>query len=51
MDRVVGWGVAEDDVMTLDQMVERFSIDSLTPSPGRDSLPKAGHFNEHTSAS
>jgi glutamyl/glutaminyl-tRNA synthetase len=25
---LMGWGVAEDDVMTLDQMVERFSIDS-----------------------
>ncbi|MCK6540821.1 MAG: glutamate--tRNA ligase, partial [Anaerolineales bacterium] len=30
---LMGWGVAEDDVMTLDQMVERFSIDHLTPSP------------------
>ena len=26
---LMGWGVAEDDVMTLAQMVERFSIDSL----------------------
>jgi len=30
---LMGWGVAEDDVMSLDEMVERFSIDSLTPSP------------------
>ena len=41
----MGWGVAEDDVMSLDQMVERFSIDSLTPSPAAINFQKLDHFN------
>jgi glutamyl-tRNA synthetase len=42
---LMGWGVAEDDVMTLDQMVERFSIESLTPSPAAINFQKLDHFN------
>jgi glutamyl-tRNA synthetase len=42
---LMGWGVPEDDVMTLDQMVERFSIDSLTPSPAAINFQKLDHFN------
>jgi glutamyl-tRNA synthetase len=42
---LMGWGVAEDDVMTLEQMVERFSIDSLTPSPAAVNFQKLDHFN------
>jgi len=42
---LMGWGVAEDDVMTLDQMVERFNIDSLTPSPAAVNFQKLDHFN------
>ncbi len=42
---LMGWGVAEDDVMTLDQMIERFSIDSLTPSPAAINFQKLDHFN------
>jgi glutamyl-tRNA synthetase len=42
---LMGWGVAEDDVMTLDQMVERFSIDNLTPSPAAVNYQKLDHFN------
>ena len=42
---LMGWGVSEDDVMTLDQMVERFSIDSLTPSPAAINFQKLDHFN------
>ncbi len=42
---LMGWGVAEDDVLTLDQMVERFSIDSLTPSPAAINFQKLDHFN------
>jgi len=42
---LMGWGVAEDDVMSLDQMVERFSIDSLTPSPAAVNFQKLDHFN------
>jgi glutamyl-tRNA synthetase len=42
---LMGWGVAEDDVMSLDKMVERFSIDSLTPSPAAVNFQKLDHFN------
>ncbi|HLO15248.1 MAG TPA: glutamate--tRNA ligase [Anaerolineales bacterium] len=42
---LMGWGVAEDEVMTLNQMVERFSIDSLTPSPAAINFQKLDHFN------
>jgi glutamyl-tRNA synthetase len=42
---LMGWGVAEDDVMTVDQMVERFTIDSLTPSPAAINFQKLDHFN------
>jgi glutamyl-tRNA synthetase len=42
---LMGWGVAENDVMTLDQMVERFSIDNLTPSPAAINFQKLDHFN------
>ena len=42
---LMGWGVAEDDVMSLDQMRERFSIDNLTPSPAAINFQKLDHFN------
>jgi len=42
---LMGWGVPEDDVMTLDQMMERFSIDNLTPSPAATNFQKLDHFN------
>ena len=42
---LMGWGVAEDDVMNLNQMVERFSIDHLTPSPAAINFQKLDHFN------
>ncbi len=42
---LMGWGVAEDDVMTLDQMIERFNIDHLTPSPAAINFQKLDHFN------
>ncbi len=42
---LMGWGVAEDDVMTMNQMVDRFSIDSLTPSPAAINFQKLDHFN------
>jgi glutamyl-tRNA synthetase len=42
---LMGWGVAEDDVMTVEQMVERFTIDSLTPSPAAINFQKLDHFN------
>lgn len=42
---LMGWGVPEDDVMTLDEMIERFNIDSLTPSPAAINFQKLDHFN------
>ena len=42
---LMGWGVAEDDVMTVDQMVDRFTIDSLTPSPAAINFQRLDHFN------
>jgi glutamyl-tRNA synthetase len=42
---LMGWGVAEDDVMTLEEMVRRFSIDNLTPSPAAINFQKLDHFN------
>ena len=41
----MGWGVAEDDVMTLENMIKRFSIDHLTPSPAAVNFQKLDHFN------
>ncbi|MCA1899340.1 MAG: glutamate--tRNA ligase [Chloroflexi bacterium] len=42
---LMGWGVAEDDVMTLDQMIDRFSVDGLTASPAAINFQKLDHFN------
>jgi glutamyl-tRNA synthetase len=42
---LMGWGVPEDDVMTLDEMIRRFSIDNLTPSPAAINFQKLDHFN------
>jgi len=41
----MGWGVAEDDVLSLDQMLKRFSIDTLTPSPAAINFQRLDHFN------
>jgi glutamyl-tRNA synthetase len=42
---LMGWGVAEEDVMTLEEMIRRFSIDHLTPSPAAINFQKLDHFN------
>jgi glutamyl-tRNA synthetase len=42
---LMGWGVADDDVMTLDQMVERFDLEHLNPSPAAINFAKLDHFN------
>lgn len=42
---LMGWGVPEDDVMTLDQMVARFELDHLTASPAAINFAKLDHFN------
>ena len=42
---LMGWGVADDDVMNLEQMVQRFDINSLTASPAAINFAKLDHFN------
>jgi glutamyl-tRNA synthetase len=42
---LMGWGVAEDDVMTLDQMIDRFDLSHLNPSPAAINFAKLDHFN------
>ncbi len=42
---LMGWGVAEDDVMSLDEMIERFDVEKLTPSPAAINFNKLDHFN------
>ncbi len=42
---LMGWGVAEDDVMSLDQMVQRFDPTNLNPSPAAINFAKLDHFN------
>ncbi|MFH1523677.1 MAG: glutamate--tRNA ligase [Chloroflexota bacterium] len=42
---LMGWGVSEDDVMTLDEMIARFDINNLTPSPAAINFSKLDHFN------
>ncbi len=42
---LMGWGVSEDDVLTLDQMIARFEVDKLTPSPAAVDFTRLDHFN------
>jgi glutamyl-tRNA synthetase len=42
---LMGWGVSEDDVMTLESMIARFDINSLTPAPPAINFAKLDHFN------
>ena len=42
---LMGWGVPEDDVMSLDQMIERFDLRNLTPSPAAINFAKLDYFN------
>jgi glutamyl-tRNA synthetase len=42
---LMGWGVSEDEVMKLDQMIERFDVNSMTPSPAAINFSKLDHFN------
>ncbi|MCS6995154.1 MAG: glutamate--tRNA ligase [Anaerolineales bacterium] len=42
---LMGWGVAEDDVMTLEEMVQRFDIRNLNPAPAAINFSKLDHFN------
>jgi glutamyl-tRNA synthetase len=42
---LMGWGVSEGDVLTLDDMISRFDIHTLTPSPAAINFAKLDHFN------
>lgn len=42
---LMGWGVPEHDVLTLDEMISRFDIHNLTPSPAAINFAKLDHFN------
>jgi glutamyl-tRNA synthetase len=42
---LMGWGVPEDDIMSLGQMVDRFNIDNLTASPAAVNFQRLDHFN------
>ncbi len=42
---LMGWGVAEDDVMSLDEMAQRFDLAHLNPSPAAINFTKLDHFN------
>ena len=42
---LMGWGVPEDDVMSLDEMIARFDVNNLTPSPAAVNFAKLDHFN------
>jgi glutamyl-tRNA synthetase len=42
---LMGWGVAEDDVLTVEDMVQRFDLTRLTASPAAINFTKLDHFN------
>lgn len=42
---LMGWGVAQDDLMSLEEMVSRFDVDRLTPSPAAINFAKLDHYN------
>ena len=42
---LMGWGVSEKDVMSLDEMIARFDVNNLTPSPAAINFAKLDHFN------
>jgi len=42
---LMGWGVAEGDVLTLRDMIEKFDLEHLNPSPAAINFSKLDHFN------
>ncbi|MGZ6346538.1 MAG: glutamate--tRNA ligase [Anaerolineales bacterium] len=42
---LMGWGVPEGDVLSMDDMIARFEIQNLTPSPAAINFAKLDHFN------
>jgi glutamyl-tRNA synthetase len=42
---LMGWGVAEGDVLSLQDMIAKFDLDHLTASPAAINFTKLDHFN------
>jgi glutamyl-tRNA synthetase len=42
---LMGWGVAEGDVLSLEDMVQKFDLEHLNPSPAAINFAKLDHFN------
>lgn len=42
---LMGWGVPEGDVLSLDDMIQKFSLDNLNASPATINFAKLDHFN------
>jgi len=42
---LMGWGVAENEVMSLNEMIDRFDIANVNPSPAAIDFAKLDHFN------
>jgi glutamyl-tRNA synthetase len=42
---LMGWGVPEDDVLSLSDMIARFHLEDLTVSPAAINFAKLDHFN------
>ncbi len=42
---LMGWGVSENDVLTMNDMIARFDVLNLTPSPAAINFAKLDHFN------
>jgi glutamyl-tRNA synthetase len=42
---LMGWGVPEGDILGLKDMIARFDINNLTPSPSAIDFTKLDHFN------
>lgn len=42
---LMGWGVPEDDVLSVNDMLERFKLEDLTVSPAAINFAKLDHFN------
>lgn len=42
---LMGWGVSDGDILSLDEMISRFDINNLTPSPAAINFNKLDYFN------
>jgi glutamyl-tRNA synthetase len=42
---LMGWGVSEKEILTLEDMIAQFDINRLTPSPAAINFSKLDHFN------